>query len=437
MNSNLSVKPCYTFIPVTESDVTVDNLATTTGGSAVLFKGKQIKNLYKVPTIVNSPSKRKVKIAIIVAYHYPALLSDLNVYWNNPAIGYNFGADLVYDNITEDFIEKPPIPPKPPSVIVHNLAGTSSTSDISWAVEECLDLQCVCALNPYAEIHVVESTDSSISNILTAIQYAVTTIKADIISMSFGIEDYGTFNIDKINNYFINTNTCFCASTGDYYSANWPSTSPNVIAVGGTSLYATNVSSVTPTYLYETPWNTNLSEGGGCGYSLSFSKPYYQKNLTPLTNTYNRTIPDVSLVGDFTTGTYVYCSAKNGWLGLGGTSLSCPIFASILSTAIQQRINDNKTVLTSVYSRNSGIIKEPINSSSIPYNNIQNYLYKSLYTSNYNNIFNDIPSGSNTIGTGTDGTNITFYTGVGYDIPSGLGSVNATNLSNILNLTGI
>jgi hypothetical protein len=88
--------------------------------------------------------------------------------------------------------------------------------------------------------------------------------------------------------------------------------------------------------------------------------------------------------------------------------------AGIISIANQQRFNQNKSPLTSVFPN---------------VNNIQNYLYNTILNSptKYKNDFNDVIIGSDIGSTSTDGLT-TYYSSIGFDITTGIGSPNATNL---------
>lgn len=335
------------------------------------YNAPQLINLYNIPTITNTGT-RQVKIAIIIAFHYPNLLSDLKSYWQNPI---NFGSKS-----------------NPPNV---NIYSFTKKQNNGWATEECLDLQMICTINPNADIWVVEALSDSQNDMLNAVDYARQILQADVISMSWGSSDISNNiifnNISDNSNNFIS----FCASSGDNNDVSWPATSSNCIAVGGTSLYwnPININN-----RIEYTWTSS-----GCGYSTSNKIPSYQNNIN---KTKYRCIPDLALIGNSNTGVNIVY--KNKFITVGGSSVSCPIFAGILSLANQLRFNNNKTPLTTINNNN----------------NLQNYLYKTIYTDNlkYTTCFNDIEKG-------TDGD---YNAKTGFDIATGLGSPNATALCNEL-----
>ena len=97
----------------------------------------------------------------------------------------------------------------------------------------------------------------------------------------------------------------FAASgdSGAYYGLSYPSASPEVVSVGGTSLYL----NANNTYNDETGWSTGYYYGGsGGGYSQAFSIPPYQQTDGFAGNNGERTNPDVAADADPYTGVAVY-----------------------------------------------------------------------------------------------------------------------------------
>jgi subtilase family serine protease len=363
------------------------------------FSGTQLRNLYNVPTVVSTTNK-KTTIAIIIAFTYPGLKNDLKTYWQNPI---NFGPNST-----------------PPNVNIYTMPGATQNS--GWAQEECLDLQMVCTMNPNANIWVVEAKSDLIIDLMNAMTYTNNVIKPDVISMSWGANEVP--ELLNFTRYFTNTNTSYCAASGDYNFASWPATISNCIAVGGTTLLWTPNNKPSRT---EYAWDS-----AGCGYSTIINQPTYQSNITNILRK-NRAIPDLSMIAD--TNSSVYTVYNGNWYGLGGTSVSTPIFAAIISLANQARFNNNKPALTSVYS------SRPNNTLSNyvpPSNNIQNFNYKTIYPNStlYSNVFYDVTIGSTMGSVGGSSNNLTNYnSGSKFDITTGMGSPNATFLCNqLLNL---
>ena len=209
-------------------------------------------------------------------------------------------------------------------------------------------------------------------------------IDTDILSMSFGSTDNG--GLAGYNNYFTNSNTIYVASSGDTSKVSFPSSCTNVLSIGGTSL---NLNSGDNTRNSETVWN-----GSGCGYSKSFSKPYYQPSIN---NNNKRISVDVSCVADPRTAGYIVINGK--LYSVGGTSLSAPIYAGMFSLLQQNRLNNRKTTYTSVLNKSNSI--QPL-----------------LYNNSNKTCFYDVVSGS------SGG----FAATTGFDVPSGLGVFNMNNI---------
>jgi len=143
----------------------------------------------------------------------------------------------------------------------------------------------------------------------------------------------------------------FVASSGDFGSADpeYPSFSPNVVSVGGTSLYLNGDNS----YNSETAWggySTGLGAylGSGGGISQYETEPSYQYGVQ---STGFRTAPDVSFVADPTTGVWIAdpynLPSSNPWEIVGGTSLSAPAWAGLFAVANEGRTNAGETTLNS------------------------------------------------------------------------------------------
>jgi kumamolisin len=118
-----------------------------------------------------------------------------------------------------------------------------------------------------------------------------------------------------------------------------PGSQPLVTCVGGTSLTASS----TQQYVGEVVWN-DLSSGHGAtggGVSSYWAIPTYQPSSLVTPNggsSTQRNVPDVAAVADPFTGYAVYTASQGGWIEVGGTSLSAPVWAgyiSILNAGLQ------------------------------------------------------------------------------------------------------
>jgi kumamolisin len=173
----------------------------------------------------------------------------------------------------------------------------------------------------------------------------------------------------------------------------FPSSSPFVTACGGTTLVLSNGAR------QESVWNDGDGSATGGGISDFFPIPQYQKQIVmPVslaTNFAGRGLPDVSAVGDPSTG---YAVLVDGlWQIVGGTSAVAPLFAGLMA-----RINS----LTG---------------------NAHGSINPALYEANSSNGFNDITQGNNSVD-GIIGYNAT----TGWDPVSGWGSPGGSSLLKLL-----
>jgi hypothetical protein len=145
------------------------------------------------------------------------------------------------------------------------------------------------------------------------------------------------------------TGVTFVASTGDYGAAvpQYPAFSPNVVAVGGTTLSLNSDSS----YNSEVGWGYMSSSAGGLigsggGISQFESEPAFQEGVQ---STGYRSTPDVAFLADPAAGAWIADSYNLGlddpWVRVGGTSLSAPAWAGLFALANQSRVTTGKATL--------------------------------------------------------------------------------------------
>lgn len=192
-----------------------------------------------------------------------------------------------------------------------------------WAVETALDVEWAHAIAPAAAIHLVVARSTRGADLLDAVDYAGEH-GASIISMSWGAAEFATeANFDA---HFAVPGVRYVAATGDRgHGVAWPAVSPNVLAVGGTTLKTRPDGS----YDSESTWS-----GSGGGVSAYEEAPDYQQGFQ--TNG-KRTVPDVAMLADPSVGVAVYNSTpyggSRGWFLVGGTSMAAPIWAGLLALA--------------------------------------------------------------------------------------------------------
>jgi subtilase family serine protease len=304
-------------------------------------------------------------IAIVDAYHYGSSLADFNTFCaefglpqetsTNPYSSSNQVFQVVYQGTTQ-----------PPA-------------SASWAQEEALDIEWAHSMAPNAKIYLVEANSDSFSDLYATEQVASALPGVKEVSNSWGGSEFSGEN--SYDSYFVKSGVVFFASSGDSQVQEYPSTSPNVVSVGGTSLTLTN-----GVFTSETAWY--YTGGGPSAYE---SRPSYQNAVQSLVGSV-RGDPDISATADPNKGVAVYDSipymGHKGWMVFGGTSVACPVCAGIANTAATFRAS-SVAELSQIYSK--------------------------LGTSN----FRDIVSGNNSVYSARVGWD--FVTGVG--APLGIGGL--------------
>jgi hypothetical protein len=271
----------------------VRDLATT---APTGLNPTQVRAAYGLP-----PNGGAGTIAIIDAYDLPTAEKDLNVF----SAQYGLPACTTANGC---FSKK--------------MMSSRVRADGGWGLEIALDIEWAHAIAPNAKILLVEARSSSGNDLLAAVDYARSRADVVAISMSWG---GGEFSSEAAYNYHFTSSygaTFFAASGDNGTGVIWPSTSPNVVAVGGTRL-AFNLDG---TLAAETAWS-----GSGGGISAYEPLPAYQAAFG-LGGT-KRTLPDVSYDADPASGFSVYDSTpysnQKGWFQVGGTSAGAPQWAAI------------------------------------------------------------------------------------------------------------
>ncbi len=328
-------------------------------------------------------------IAVVVAYDDPAFV-------DSSSSGFS-SSDLARFDAAYGL-------PNPPSFTKVGQDGSTDLpgSDPSkvWGTAEAMDIEYAHAMAPQANLVVIETNfdpqdiNQSLQDLVAGADTAAGL--ASVVGMSWGAPEsqFGSSEPgDDASDFAGHPGVTFMASTGDGgATVDYPAASPDVVAVGGTSL---SINADDP-YGGEAAW----SYGGG-GASAYETEPSYQDAVQ---DTGARTVPDVSADADPATGVAVYDSFDNGsaapWVQVGGTALSTSIWAGLIAVADQSRTLAGAAPLTG-------------SSQTLP----------SLYKVNYND-FHDVL-------TGQDGN----AAEPGYDEATGLGTPDASLL--IPDLTAI
>src|SRR5207237_6377258 len=143
-------------------------------------------------------------------------------------------------------------------------------------------------------------------------------------STSWGAPEFsGESDYDS---HFLQSGVSFFVSAGDAgLPAEYPSSSPNVISVGGTTLHFSGGA-----FTSETGWS---GSGGGCSvYETATSAQASFSGYAQVACAGKRATPDVSLDADPASGVSVYDSTRyqgqQGWFQIGGKSASSPMWAA-------------------------------------------------------------------------------------------------------------
>jgi subtilase family serine protease len=280
------------------------HIYATSTSTPLGYSPTQIKQAYNLPQ-----SGGKGTIAIIDAYDNSAVETDL------AAFDKQYG---LKDCTTKD-----------KCLVVHNMAA-KETKDSGWATEAALDVEWAHAMAPSATILLVDATTPSGDNLLDAIDYAKAQKGVVAVSMSWGGAEFS--DETTLDNHFASSSATFFASSGDNGNgASWPAASPNVVAVGGTSL-TLSISKSGSTTVTEKAWS-----GSGGGASAYEKEPAYQAAYSIAKAGGMRAIPDVSFNADPATGYAIYHSGK--WLEVGGTSAVAPQWAAIKALGLSASNN--------------------------------------------------------------------------------------------------
>jgi hypothetical protein len=213
-----------------------------------------------------------------------------------------------------------------------------------WAQEIATDVEVAHGVCQGCRILLVEAESNSNSDLYAAEQTAVA-LGATVISNSWGGQETSSDSAA-----FNHPGVVITASSGDngylnWFSkapataANYPASSPHVVAVGGTRL-----TSKSETVWNDGGFNKSKPEGagaGGGGCSTHFAAPSWQQSL-PVWGAVacgtKRAVADVSADGDPFTGVAVFDSTETpegekGWAMIGGTSVASPIVAATFALA--------------------------------------------------------------------------------------------------------
>jgi subtilase family serine protease len=336
----------------------------------------QVRGAYHVGS--SGATGKGVTVAVVDAYASPTMLKDANEY-----------AKLTGDQQFKAGQYK--------QILMGGTANWQFTAAdecdaAGWYGEESLDVESVHGMAPNANVTYVGATSCQDLDLGAALAYIVNHHTANIVTNSWG-EPFNLTTAPPLYDFIFKAGAAegigFFFSSGDNgyedptyedplstkITVDYPTSSPWVTSVGGTSLAIGK----TRNYEWETSWGTELDplagpgkwgfnppgtkadlefwyDGSGSGgVSTAYPQPSYQKSVVPVTLAKNvpqgtakgamRVIPDVSALADPSTGILVgetlYGTDKQPHKvafytsRIGGTSVACPIFAGIEADAEQ------------------------------------------------------------------------------------------------------
>jgi subtilase family serine protease len=330
-----------------------------------------------------------------------------------------------------------------PSIRVLSPTGTvparfdpdSIQSAVDFSAESTLDVEAVHAIAPGANIIVLAApsaaASSNLSDVIwqaTAVHYVALHHLGQVITSSLasvGEAAVGSSTINRLHEdyqYAAAHDISMVQASGDFGASSrdlvgvftrrmrgYPASDPLATAVGATQLHLDAEGNRTSPDTVAAVRNRGFATGGGL--SEFFPRPSYQNAAESVVGDH-RGGPDVSMSGDPNGGFELYMSfpkgsiaaSVQGWTSVGGTSESAPLFAGIAA------------IVDQVAGRPLG----PLNA----------YLYRAYQLPNHGGLV-PVTSGNTTTVQSSAGTSSTvpgYEASAGYNLATGLGTVDAAVL---------
>lgn len=272
-------------------------------GSAVTGAGplaggygpSDLRSAYKLPSATRGAHET---VAIVNAYGDPDAASDLALYRKH----YGITACTIENQcltIVNQRGEPKPLP----------------TPNAQWSVNASVGLDMISAVCPKCRILLVEADDDSAADLGHSVDTAAG-LNAPVIATGYAMDEAGSKPYEK---YYDHPGHMIVAAIGDAgLGDEFPGSSPDVTAVGGTTLTrAKNARG----------WTENTFTGSQPLCSAVYAAPPWQKD----TGCGMRASGDVGAVADPTTG--VAIAYQGSFVEIGGTSVSSPIVAGVYGLA--------------------------------------------------------------------------------------------------------
>jgi hypothetical protein len=315
-------------------------------------------------------------IALVDAYNDPSAEADLKTYDEEFGLPACTEANGCFKQVNErGEAHNPPFPTSERELSEARLGSRAKREEAEeaegWTLEMSLDIESAHAVCNSCHITLVEANSTESSDMDAAEQTAAS-LGANEISNSWGgpeCEVSSPHHCIRESTAFEHPGTVITASAGDSGYLGWdssqkgyaefPASSPHVVAVGGTRLLLNKAGEREG----ETVWNDGGPGGhgaGGGGCSVTFEAQPWQQSVADWSRVgcarNGRAVADVSADADPYTGVAVYDSSssecvssyeeeingKSGpelvkvvvhWCPIGGTSLASPLIAATFALA--------------------------------------------------------------------------------------------------------
>jgi subtilase family serine protease len=314
------------------------------------------------------------------AYHLPQLYKQgVTGKGTTIVIVDSFGSPTIRSDLA--FFDKAFGLPAPPRFTIIQPVGKvpgydpNNSDMVGWAGETTLDVEYAHVVAPGANILLVETPVSETEGthgfpqIVAAEKYVIQHHLGDVISQSFSATERtfpGAAAVQALRGAYqlaATNRVTVLAASGDsgaadvkldettYYLfpvTSWPDSDPLVTGVGGTQLHFTARGQPAAPTVWNDTYNPAANEfaqgnagpnplAGGGGLSVLFGRPAYQNGVKNVTGTH-RGVPDISMSAacDGAVDTYgTFGGAPPGWSPACGTSEATPLFAGIVALAGQ------------------------------------------------------------------------------------------------------
>jgi subtilase family serine protease len=378
------------------------------------------------------------------------------------------GQSEVYLSDVEHFQSAAGLTVKDPTLVLVPNSGNSALS-LGDEAESDLDIEYSGGIATGATIYLVYVGKNSNYNVWDSISYAVDTLIAPIISVTYGDceTDLGSNNYATLNSILEQAaaqGQSVIAASGDSGSTDcygysnltttqqealavdFPSDSQYVTGIGGTefpsadidggsnsstyweSANGVDVISSALSYIPEQVWNDDsssngISSGGG-GISTLTARPSWQTGVTGIPSGGYRLVPDISLAASPSNPGYLYCTSDSSYWS-SGQQASCNSGFRDSSTEYLT-VAGGTSFGAPIFAGMLAIINQKLHSTG------QGVVNSTLYTlaadtTTYAKAFHDITSGGNQCDAGSSYCSAAgeseYPATSGYDEASGLGSL--------------